>query len=211
MYAGLSIYYSLVYQPSNPYLISTTRNVTSTSYSNEQLTFTVSASSGQTSTTKIYCGSLQKPESIYGLTSTGTWTYDDSAKILTITDTHSSSLTFTVSWSGSASGKYILDIYVQRDFLPTLATVEILGENKSTDLLGKTSWKLPYGTYTITAYQGVDKQSITLLLNGDTSKTFNFLTPPLSPSYGNPISWLALIRIAISVTVFYLRVFKRRK
>ena len=209
LYAGLCIYYNLVYQPSSPYLISTTRNVTSTDYSNEQLAFTVSASSGQTSTTKIYCGNLQKPKQVDGLTSTGTWTYDDGTKILTITDTHSSSLTFTVSWSGSASGKYTLDVYVQRDFLPAPGTVNINGENQSTNIFGKTTWQLPYGTYTITAYQGTENQTIILLLNGDMSKTFNFTTPvkPIS----NSLWLLAMILAAAFLTFAYFTLFTKRR
>jgi hypothetical protein len=55
-----------------------TTNITSWGATNSRLTFTISAPSGTTSTTKVYCGDLQKPKSVSGLSSTGTWSYEDS-------------------------------------------------------------------------------------------------------------------------------------
>jgi len=110
----------------------------------------------------------------------------------------------------SASGKYVLDVYVQRDFIPALGTVNINSENKSTNLLGQTSWQLPYGTYDIIAYQGTDKQSVTLLLNGDTSKTFNFITPPSSRT-SMIVPLVMLLGFGFLIFLFYPRLFRRRK
>lgn len=119
------------------------------------------------------------------------------------------SFTFTVSWSENDSGKYVLDIYVQRDYVPTNATVNINGENKTTNLIGKTTWQLTYGTYQITAYQETEKQSVTLLLNGDTTKTFNFTTPIKRDS--NSFLWLTLVLAALFATFAYFMVFAKRR
>ena len=69
-------------------------SVTSWSFSNN-LTFTVSAPSGSTSTTKVYVGDKGQPTSVSGATN---WSYDEATKILTITVVHSSPATITVDW-----------------------------------------------------------------------------------------------------------------
>lgn len=71
-------------------------NITSASLSRKILTFTVSAESGRTSTTKVYCGDKDEPTSVSGATS---WSYDSVTKVLTITAVHSSLVTIVVNWS----------------------------------------------------------------------------------------------------------------
>ena len=65
-------------------------------FNDDKLTFTVSAPSGGTSTTKVYCGSKGKPTSVTGADS---WSYDSDTKICTVSVTHSSSQTVTLDWS----------------------------------------------------------------------------------------------------------------
>ena len=81
----LTKYYYQIYQPSNPYLISTTQEITATSYSSNQLSFTVSAPSGTTSTTKVYVGDKGNATEVWGATS---WNYNATSKILSVTRLH---------------------------------------------------------------------------------------------------------------------------
>jgi hypothetical protein len=192
--------------PSTPYVTETTYpKDLSALYSSDKFTLTVTAPSGSTSTTKVYCGDLQKPKSVNGLSSTGTWNYDDSTKILTIVDTHSSSLTFTVSWSGSASGKYTLTVQVLSNYLPTSAIVQIQNVNQTTDLLGRTSWLLPYGSYDLRAFYGEQKQSMTVLLNEDKTVGFNFIVLPKPPNFTPLIAVLVVIVAALMLFFLFQR------
>jgi len=76
--------------------IYTNKNMTSSSYGGNVITFVISAPSGNTSTTKVYVGDKGKPTSVSGATS---WSYNEATKILTITVVHSSPATITVDWT----------------------------------------------------------------------------------------------------------------
>ena len=67
-------------------------------YANSKLTLTIDAPSGTTSTTKVYCGNKGKPSSVSGA---GSWSYDNSTKILTIIVAHSSHAQIVISWEGT--------------------------------------------------------------------------------------------------------------
>ena len=168
-------------------------NITSLTASPSQLSFTITAPSELPITINIYCGDLQKPEQVDGLTSVGIWSYDDSSKILTIADARSNSLsltslTFTVSWSGSASDKNTL-------------TVQDI--NQTTDLLGQTHWLLPYHSYGEHAYYGEQKQSLTVLLNEDKTAGFNFVVLPKPPNFTTTIHVLVVV-VAFLMLYFLL-------
>jgi hypothetical protein len=193
---------------SNLFIVSEGSKLSSVTLVGEVLRFTVTAASAAISSTKVYCGD-GRPNAITPQQADGDW--DGVNRIQTVTWMHASSQEIQLSWEIASAGKYVLDVYVQRDFLPALGTVNINGENQSTNLLGQTSWQLPYGTYQITAYQGTEKQSVTLLLNGDTSKTFNFITPPPKLPKFNPLNLLAIPLIAIAIATAYLTLFRRRK
>jgi len=189
----------------NPYIQDATDIITSLVYASNTLSLTVSAASCTIITTKVYCGDLQKTKSVRGLHSTGTWTYDDNTKILSLTDTHSSSLTFTVSWSGSASGKYALTVQVSANLFPCSAVVQIQNVNQTTDLLGRTHWLLPYGSYDLQAYYGEQKQSMTVMLNEDKTVGFNFTVLPKPPNFTPLILILVVIVAGLMVYLFFSR------
>ena len=70
-------------------------------FESDELEFTVSAPTGTTSTTKVYCGSKGKPKRVDGATS---WSYDNDTKICTITVTHSGMKKITVIWTATHNG-----------------------------------------------------------------------------------------------------------
>lgn len=74
-------------------------NVTlqSATYESGKLTFTVSAPSGTTSTTKVYVDDKGKPKDVNGASN---WFYENGSQVLTITVLHRSSETVEVFWSG---------------------------------------------------------------------------------------------------------------
>lgn len=69
-------------------------NITEASLSGDLLSLTISAWSGQQTSTKVYCGDQGEPRTVSGADS---WSYDGSTKICTIALTHSSSSTKTVT------------------------------------------------------------------------------------------------------------------
>ena len=80
----------------NPYIYGLTiGEITSLSYSSDKLTFTVSAPSGTTSTTKVHAGDKGKPSKIKGATN---WSYDDSTSIVTINVIHPDAEEVEVIW-----------------------------------------------------------------------------------------------------------------
>lgn len=89
------------YSVANPFILSTTQNLTTLNYSNERLTLTISAASGTISTTRIYCGSHGEPITVTGATS---WNYDSASKICTITVIQSSSQEAVLDWAVTIPG-----------------------------------------------------------------------------------------------------------
>lgn len=71
----------------------TNKNMTSSSYGKNKLSITVFAPSGETSTTKVYCGSKGEPTSVSGASS---WSYDNETKTATINVLHNGSIEVTV-------------------------------------------------------------------------------------------------------------------
>jgi predicted phosphodiesterase len=82
----------------NPYILNATRAVTSLVYINSKLSFTVDASNGEISLTKVYVGDKGEPTNVLGASS---WTYDSTAKILTLAVIHGSPVTVTIEWGGA--------------------------------------------------------------------------------------------------------------
>ena len=83
---------------SYPYVTSASHRVTAMNFADNHLTFTVTASSGTTSTTKVYCGAKGEPIAIYPANGTLTWSYDASTTILTLNVTHTSPTRILVYW-----------------------------------------------------------------------------------------------------------------
>jgi len=184
-------------------------NITITNFfSDGKLAFTVSASSGITSTTKIYCGYKGKPLEINPASANGG--YDDASKIQTITWLHSSAQPIELIWERAASGLYILSIQTLYNMLPCTATVEINGINQTSNIFGSTTWNLPYGTYTITARWQNQNQTKTILLSEDLKTAFNFITPPSSRT-SMIVPLVMLLGFGFLIFLFYPRLFRRRK
>ena len=164
LYAAISFYYAKIYKPTNPYLISTTRNVTSTDYSNEQLAFTVSASSGQTSTTKIYCGTKGKPTSVFidgvaKLENDG-WSFSSSVATVSVSGTRAVVLDWSSEYSPPQTvlqQHYRLTVTVYNDLgtLQINARVQVMANktliaSKMTDRNNQAAFSsLNKGSYTI--------------------------------------------------------------
>jgi len=70
--------------------------LSSPSYLSNKLTFTVSAPSGNTSITKVYCGNKGKPERVTGATY---WSYNSATHICTVTVIHSNSKQVVLDWN----------------------------------------------------------------------------------------------------------------
>jgi len=69
--------------------------ITSSSYTDKQLTFVLTGQSGDESKVSVYCGSLGKPFKVEGDAS---WSYNGVSKILTVYVLHHSPETITVTW-----------------------------------------------------------------------------------------------------------------
>ena len=96
MLGALCAYYNQIYKPTNPYLISTTEEIASSTYANAKLTFTVNNKFGAlTSTTRVYCGEKGEPSIVYGA---GSWSYNASTTISTLNVTHLSPARIVVYW-----------------------------------------------------------------------------------------------------------------
>ena len=96
-------------------------DIMSSSLTTNKLTFTISAPSGTTSTTKVYVGDKGEPTSVSGATS---WSYDDTSKILSITRLHSSPATIEILFWPSGVPSVIVafrtNIYITLGFLAML-------------------------------------------------------------------------------------------
>jgi len=87
---------------SNVKLYSSTGNITSVNYTNEKLTLTINASSGTTSTTKVYSGN-NTPIYVLNISFNLTRDFNETNKILTVNVTHSSNETITIGFRNSTS------------------------------------------------------------------------------------------------------------
>ena len=72
--------------------------VTSFNYENNKLALTINGNSGQTSTTKVYCGDKGEPTAVYARNGTLTWSYNASTTILTLNIVHSGPANILVDW-----------------------------------------------------------------------------------------------------------------
>lgn len=92
----------------DPHFIETQAWLSSASYGNEKLTFTVSAASGVSSTTKVCCGNKGKPVKVSGASS---WSYNISTTILTLKVVHDGPANILVDWRipGDVNGDHKVD------------------------------------------------------------------------------------------------------
>lgn len=67
-------------------------------YANRKLTLTIDATSGTTSTTKVYCGDEGEPTAVYATNGTLTWSYNASTTILTLNVVHDGPANILVDW-----------------------------------------------------------------------------------------------------------------
>jgi len=88
-------------------------SISTWNYRNSKLTFTVSAPSGTTSTTMVYCSDKGEPTAVYATNGTQTWSFNDSAKMLTLNIMQSSvsPMSILVDWrlSGDVNGDNKVD------------------------------------------------------------------------------------------------------
>lgn len=166
--AAIWWYYRNIAEPStasDTYIIDGTEKITSISHTNRTLSFTVSAGSQKTSTTRIYTGSKGEPKSVKGASS---WSYAD--RILTIYVVHSSDQQVEVKWATATAGRYILNVYVRSGSIPLSGANVTIGDiTKRTNLFGIATFELPYGHYEVTVAYGVDKKTKQVLLKQDKS------------------------------------------
>jgi hypothetical protein len=80
-------------------LIDWQSQLSSSSYVNDVLSLTITASTGVTTVTKIYVGSTGEPKSVSGATS---HSYDATSKVLTINVVHASPATVDVTWQNGS-------------------------------------------------------------------------------------------------------------
>jgi len=108
---ALNAYYQKIYKSTNPYILTTDKEITASLYSSQKLTFTVSNTNfaGSTSTTQVCCGDKGQPIEVSGPIS---WSYDNATKILSITVEHSVSEIVEIRWlTGDVNGDGIVDIF----------------------------------------------------------------------------------------------------
>lgn len=194
-----------------PVLVMADQNTTITagSLTSIALTFTVTGYSGLTSTTKVYCGGRGEPSSVSGADSSS---YDN--QILTLTASHASSKSMSVSWGGKASGQYLLIVYVKKDGMPyPNAVVSVDGEEKGTDFLGQTSFELTTGTYFVEASIDQQTKNKTVTVHDSTSIGFEFQT--IQAIYRAPVTMIeiAIVVVGAIITWFFVipMVLRRRK
>lgn len=72
--------------------------ITSSSIAENLWAFTIFASNGQTSTTKVYVGNKGEPTQVYTINGTLTWSFNASTKILTLNVSHNGPATVLVDW-----------------------------------------------------------------------------------------------------------------
>lgn len=187
--------------------------LSSSSYSNNILTFTVSGSSGATSTTKVYCGSKGEPLKVTGESS---WTYDSENQICQILISHASSQEITLSWQlDQASGSYILDIYCKMGDEPLKGVQVIIKPldssqkkwlNQTTNFEGWTQFELPYGSYLVQAKYEKKVKTVRVWLSRSQEVGIQF------ENKKNPVMSEALtVGLLISVIVLAYLGFGRRK
>lgn len=86
-------------KPRSPYVTETTHPLDlSSKYGNEKLTLSISAPTGQTSVTRVYCGDKGEPTQVYAINGTLTWSYNASTGILTLNVMHTGSANILVDW-----------------------------------------------------------------------------------------------------------------
>jgi len=162
-----------------PYIYSSSKMISDSKFSQQDLEFKISAEATESSTTEVYCGDKGKPHKVFidntKYNENDHWTYDESAKTLTVIWTHSSSATIKIKWKGGGLDLYNLHIKVTRDGFPTNAFVTIGHENRS--VFGVTNFQLPYGSYQVTVQCGSESQRKEVGLYANTNTGFSFGSP----------------------------------
>ena len=201
--ASILWYYKNVAEPvtdSGAYILDGSEKLSGITHHHDDMQFTVTATSGKTSTTRLYCGSKGKPDLISGVDS---WSYNTDSQVVTLTVTHSSDAVVTVSWGSSALGVYPLAVSVLQNGYPTLASVVIDGKNKTVFGVPVT-FNLPYGNYFIIVYCGDQRQTKSIFLSGPQSVGFDFKVTE-SPNW-EFLGWtLPLFIVVIVALYFFLR------
>lgn len=185
----------------NPYIFySQSFKIESVSYSDNKFSFTVSASSGQISTTKVYVGDKGKPVSIIPLSVDGG--FDSTTNIQTLTWTHSSSQEIILDWTIPSGPIFTLKYYqltvkvidvqgiLQRDAKVTVWTpLGVAKDYKFTYYTGEAAFNLPTGTYLVTAEKdGIATEPIKL----DQDKTITLTIGVPQPNPFAPLKEEAL-------------------
>ena len=86
-------------KPTIPYIKETTHPLDlEARYSDNKLMMTVSAPTGQKSTTKVYVGDKGEPTQVYTINGNLTWSYNASTRILTLNVLHTGSANILVDW-----------------------------------------------------------------------------------------------------------------
>lgn len=86
------------------YVTNSQTAMSSVSYSANKLSFTVSAPSATTSTTKVYCAGKGKPPKVWSTGSIQSQSWDETSKVETVSVLHGSSETVILDWTGPEAG-----------------------------------------------------------------------------------------------------------
>lgn len=101
-----------------------------------------------------------------------------------------------------ATGYYVLNVYVSINGLPASnANVSIGGQSKITNVFGKTSFTISYGTYELTVQVGKNIERMTVLINEPKIIPFAFSIEPSKTDYLFYFKVLALI-VCINMLFF---------
>jgi len=158
--------------------------LTALSYGDNRLTFTVNASSGNTSITKVYCtASKGMPNRVDGAS---TWSY--AGGIATVNVLHASTQQAVLTWVPgglpSVVAKYVLTVTVVDESgagLPnvnvTITIESITLVTRQTNINGQYAFWLESGTYVVTAGTVED----TVLLEENTWLTLTLPTREITP------------------------------
>lgn len=99
-----------------PHIYHNTHTIVALDYAAENLSFSVDARSGVTSTTQVYCGVKGKPDKVLingnEYAEGDHWNYDYERKIVAIEWTHSSGICIGVQWKGDSPDLYPLTIVI---------------------------------------------------------------------------------------------------
>ena len=149
-------------------------NITSATYSDEKLTITIYATSGVTSTTKIYVPAQGKPTNVSGA---DRWGYNSTTKIIKLTVAHAGEREIILDWTRTLPSTYVFNVTLQnityRVSVLSNSTVEAFNFSQQLKEISFNGTSLPgsMGFCNVTIPLKLLNGNFTVLFNG-TSSTY---------------------------------------